>query len=251
MPPPRDSELPLSLLFALTVLLLTVNDPLLKMPPPSPFTKGSPLGLPLLIVIPSSVAVTPLLIKNTLDKLLPLIDNRPAPGPWIVRFLSITSWPDVRVIVCEVAKMSGPKLIVPPAATSAIACRRLPAPLSFVLVTVIVAALAVISFPSPENVGSRSPGAAIVIWLKVKKKITRPRESSVKVLCLFMGKSPLFPTVRQQDPCLCRYREQKSTVTSLPGSVGGADPSRKFTGPRTWLAPARSARLVPLLRPRA
>src|SRR5438309_7346984 len=57
--------------------------------------------------------------------------KRLAPGPVIVRFLSITNSPLVRVTVVTL----GAKVIVLPGEVSRIACRNDPGPLSFVLVT--------------------------------------------------------------------------------------------------------------------
>src|SRR5688572_11188506 len=95
-------------------------------------------------------------MRNTPAPLVvPLIDNRLAPGPWIVRFLSMSSWPDARVTVCGEEKTLVSKLIVPPDAASAIAWRRLPAPLSFVFVTVIVSEL---SFKA-DRISERPPVA--------------------------------------------------------------------------------------------
>src|SRR5262245_38657400 len=68
---------------------------------------------------------------------LPLTDRRPVVGPLMVRFLLTTSSPLVNVIVAGVATE---KLIVSPGLASAIAWRNEPAPLSLVLVTVMVAA---------------------------------------------------------------------------------------------------------------
>ena len=62
--------------------------------------------------------------------------KRLAPGPVMVRFLSITNSLLVRVTVA----MLGAKLIVSPGEAARIACRKEPAPLSFPFVTVMVAA---------------------------------------------------------------------------------------------------------------
>jgi hypothetical protein len=70
--------------------------------------------------------------------------NRPAPGPLIVRFLSINYSPLVRLIVVIPAA----KLIVSPGDASRIACRSDPAPLSLALVTVMVAACAAAALKS-------------------------------------------------------------------------------------------------------
>ena len=60
--------------------------------------------------------------------------KRVAPGPVMVRFLSITNSPLVRVTVVTL----GAKLIVSPDEASRIACRKEPDPLSFSFVTVMV-----------------------------------------------------------------------------------------------------------------
>ena len=62
--------------------------------------------------------------------------KRLAPGPVMVRFLSITNSLLVRVTVVTL----GAKLIVSPEEASRIACRKDPDPLSFPFVTVMVAA---------------------------------------------------------------------------------------------------------------
>ena len=59
-----------------------------------------------------------------------------APGPVMVRFLSITNSALVRVTIVRL----GAKLIISPEEASRIACRKDPDPLSFPFVTVIVAA---------------------------------------------------------------------------------------------------------------
>jgi hypothetical protein len=65
------------------------------------------------------------------------------PGPVMVRFLSITNSPLVRVTIVTL----GAKLIASPGeASKEIACRKEPDPLSFPLVTVIVAARALVVF---------------------------------------------------------------------------------------------------------
>src|SRR5215831_4804968 len=56
-----------------------------------------------------------------------------APDPEIVRFLPIVNSPEVRLIVCGPAGRL--KVIVAPSQASTIAWRKLPAPLSLVLVT--------------------------------------------------------------------------------------------------------------------
>ena len=68
--------------------------------------------------------------------------TRWAKGPVIVRFLSITNSSLVRLTVVTL----GAKLIVSPGEALTIACRKEPGPLSFPLVTVMVAACAVVAF---------------------------------------------------------------------------------------------------------
>jgi hypothetical protein len=94
------------------------------------FVEGGP------VVAPGA----PGLMKKTRDVLFPLIVSWLAPRPWIVRFLPSAKSPLVSVIVH--GQPLRPKLIESPAAASAMACRKLPAPLSLVLVTVMVAAAA-------------------------------------------------------------------------------------------------------------
>ena len=62
--------------------------------------------------------------------------KRLAPGPVMIRFLSITNPPLVTVTVVRL----GAKLIVSPGEAAMIACRKEPDPLSFPFVTVMVAA---------------------------------------------------------------------------------------------------------------
>src|SRR6185436_7175780 len=73
---------------------------------------------------------TPELTSNTRPASLPLTARLRAPGPVIVRLLSISSWPAVRVTV---PVTSGPKVIVAPGDAKAIASRSVqpsPAPAS-------------------------------------------------------------------------------------------------------------------------
>lgn len=97
-------------------------------------------------VIPLIAAMSPELTVKILTALLPLTVSRPAPGPVIVSVSPVAGlivMTLAKVIVCGVAKTIGSNPIVsePPAVfESRTACRRLPVPLSFVLVTVKVAA---------------------------------------------------------------------------------------------------------------
>ena len=122
MPPPPS--LPFAVL-PVTTLSRSISVPPLKMPPPSP------LLFPLVMVTPEMVTVFPLLMLKTRLLLLPLTVKRLAPGPVIVRFLLISSSPLVSVIVCT----PGSTVIVSLSAASAIASRKLPGPLSLVLLT--------------------------------------------------------------------------------------------------------------------
>lgn len=81
------------------------------------------------------LTVTPGSITNTWAVLWPLAANWAAPGPWMVRSLSMTNFPVVSVIVPVTLNK-----IVSPGRAVAIALRSEPGPLSFVLVTVWVAA---------------------------------------------------------------------------------------------------------------
>src|SRR3954462_10373121 len=75
---------------------------------------------------------------KTRERLSPLTVRRLAPGPVIVRFLLIASSPDARWIAN--APTPRPLNVMKSVAhASAIAWRRLPAPLSFVVVTTGVA----------------------------------------------------------------------------------------------------------------
>ena len=89
---------------------------------------GGPVGAP----------DSPGLMKKMRDVLLPLISNWLAPGPLIVRFLSITNSPLVNVIVQgQPLRLN---VMVSPALASIIAWRREPGPLSAVVVTESVVA---------------------------------------------------------------------------------------------------------------
>src|SRR2546422_860539 len=110
MPPPKFAELPEM------VLLVIVNVPWLKMPPP----KGA---LPLLIVRPEIVTLMLAWIlkirkSGVPAKRLRWTVNRFAPGPLIVRFLLITNSSLNSLIVLFAGRL---KLIVSPDAAVAIA----------------------------------------------------------------------------------------------------------------------------------
>ena len=87
MPPPR-----LLVELSLTVTLVRVSVPELRMPPPSSMVS------PLEIVTPEMFMV-PLLMLKTRLALFPLMDRLPDPGPWMVRFLLMVNSPLDRVIV--------------------------------------------------------------------------------------------------------------------------------------------------------
>lgn len=93
--------------------------------------------MPLVTVMFLRLQVTPLLTENTRTVLPPLTVILSAP-PSMVRFLSIVSWALVSVMVCPARLAS--KVIVPSAHASAIAWRSEPAPLSALLVTVMLEA---------------------------------------------------------------------------------------------------------------
>ena len=111
------------------------------MPPPNP---GEAPVVPLPCVIVKSLidTVSPGLMAKTRTALFPLTVNKLAPGPVIVSVspvagLMVRTVP-AKTIVCGVLNTIGSNVIVSePAAVfeSKIACRKLPAPLSFVLVT--------------------------------------------------------------------------------------------------------------------
>src|SRR5712672_3142905 len=118
------------------VQLMIVIAPWLEMPPPESLLTDPPE-----IVRPEIVAVTLAKAKG-ISKMrkdpAPRTANRFAPGPLIVRLLSITNSPlTTLIVVIPIAK-----LIVSPPESEAlrIACRSVPGPLSLPLVTVRVAA---------------------------------------------------------------------------------------------------------------
>ena len=67
----------------------------LKMPPPM-----TPAAFPLVMVSPEIVTSKPEVISNTRLAALPFIASKLAPGPVIVRFLSISSSPLIRNVSC-------------------------------------------------------------------------------------------------------------------------------------------------------
>jgi len=81
--------------------------------------------------------------------LFPLKVKFDSPGPEIVRFLEIVSW-DANVMVAGYGRL---KSIISPGAASIIACRRVPAPLSAVLLTVIVAAIEILAEKNVKSKG--------------------------------------------------------------------------------------------------
>src|SRR5207247_1694526 len=90
--PPNTGVLLLSVLF----VTLTVAVLLLRMPPP----EDPPATVPFEMVKSANVTIFGLAIVTlkTRELLLPEIVNRLAPGPWKVRFLSISNSPVVSVI---------------------------------------------------------------------------------------------------------------------------------------------------------
>src|SRR5690349_13476789 len=75
-------------------------------------------------------------MENTRLRPLPLMARLVGPGPRMFRFFSITSSPLVRPMVRPLSVLV--KVIVPPGQTFEMASRNEPAPLSLVLVTVIL-----------------------------------------------------------------------------------------------------------------
>jgi hypothetical protein len=88
--------------------------------------------------------------------------SRFGPGPLMVMFLSIASSALVRLMVCPLS--AGSKLIVSPSVASASAWRSEPAPLSCVLVTVMVAAYAAIAIAqsSATQIAAQPIGTILV-----------------------------------------------------------------------------------------
>jgi hypothetical protein len=112
-----------------------------------------------------------------------------APGPEITRLLLINSSPLVRVIV---AGNESAKLMLSFAPAAAIAARKVPGPLSAVLVTVIVPATAEVIVNSPSKrisdlgdrfmCGFRTHGAANLLPCSGEKVQLNPRFAGVKRL---------------------------------------------------------------------
>ena len=98
---------------------------------------AAPVALPFVIVRAEIVTVLPELMKNIRPAWWPSMDSTLAPGPLIVTLLFTVRWPLVNVMK---PLTPAAKTIVSPLFAVAIASRKLPAPLSVVLVTVIVAA---------------------------------------------------------------------------------------------------------------
>jgi hypothetical protein len=101
-------------------------------------------------VIPLIAAVSPVEMKNICTALLPLTVSRFAPVPVIVKESPVAGsivMVLAKVIVRGVLKDASKTIVSEPAAAfeSKTACRRLPAPLLFVFVTVKVAAAALIA----------------------------------------------------------------------------------------------------------
>lgn len=121
--PPPLAKVPEALLPEI-VLPVSVRLPLLRIPPPSPAIA------PFAMVSPEMVTCTPELMVNTRVVLPPLTARLVAPGPVMVRLLSMTIGPDVKVMVAQ-GGLSAKLMVSPPAGfEAATACRRDPAPLS-------------------------------------------------------------------------------------------------------------------------
>src|SRR3989442_2862527 len=134
-PPPNPAVLVLIVLF----VTLTVAVPLLRIPPPEEPAATIPFEM-----VKSENVTTPglaIVTLKTRELLLPEIVNRLAPGPWKVRFLSITSSPEVIVIGLVTWPGVISKVIVLPGQALAMIPRREPAPMSLLLVTMVGAQL--------------------------------------------------------------------------------------------------------------
>src|SRR4051812_38076396 len=161
--------------FELNVVLDTVKTPGFEMAPPSfvvTFELNTALAtvrvprlsiaappllfLPLASVIPLIEAISPSETKNIWTALLPLTVSRFAPGPVIIKESPVAGLmviADARVMVFGVLNDESKTIVSEPAAAfeSKTACRKLPAPLLAVLVTVNVAALALIAAQMRTN----------------------------------------------------------------------------------------------------
>src|SRR5947207_2131996 len=154
MPPPLLKLVPLTELPE-SVLLVIVRLPpsLLKMPPPW-FAKP-PLIFPLAIVKSEIVTGLTVLIVKIRKAGVPAAGlrttvSRFAPGPVIVRPLSITNWADVSVM--GLARPAA-KVIMPPSQAWKIVSRKDPAPLSLLLVTTVgpqLIAIVAVANPPPR-----------------------------------------------------------------------------------------------------
>src|SRR5436190_8582425 len=132
-PPPPGIGIPLKLPAKLSEMVqsVSVNAPAFRIPPPP----GPSCAAPFEIVIPEieTFAVLEVMLKTRARMTVRSTCTVKwlAPGPVMVRFLSITNSPLVRVMVV----ILGTKLIVSPGEASRIACRNDPEPLSFPLQT--------------------------------------------------------------------------------------------------------------------
>ena len=129
MPPPLNAVLPV------TVVAVNVKELLLPVRIPPPL-----VALPPLTVSPEITTVRDPPTLKTRDEELPLTASSVAPGPLIVRFLSIRISPVVSVITLH--PNGEAKAIVSPEAASTTAWRSVPGPESSQLVTVTDAATA-------------------------------------------------------------------------------------------------------------
>ena len=132
---PFGAPAAVALLFV-TTQFATVSVPTARLIPP-PFVVVVPFAIvrPEIVTAGNAMPV----MRKTRETLLPLTVNIVAPGPLIMIFLrSISSSPLLRVIVA--GKLGRLNVTLSPETALAMAARKLPGPLSFVFVTVMVAA---------------------------------------------------------------------------------------------------------------
>jgi hypothetical protein len=163
----RDTLLPVIappelLVFALKIESVTVREPPFEIAPVTACVN----------VIPLIDVISPVLIVNIRTALPPLTVSRFAPGPVIVKESPVAGLmviTEASVIVCGELNVASNTIVSEPAAAfeSRTACRRLPAPVLAVLVTVKVAAVA--------------PVAAIA---KIKAAIVKKFLKSFVVICI-------------------------------------------------------------------
>src|SRR5262249_21660637 len=135
MPPPlalaHDVGLGTIAALSVRVELVMVSVPTLKTPPPLTFV---PVTLPLATVIPEIFTLNDAAMSNTREALFPLTVMTSAPGPAMVRSLTISNSPVIKVI--GPAK-PGSKFTAPPEGVSISACRSEPKPESLRFITVL------------------------------------------------------------------------------------------------------------------